>query len=238
MSTSEHAEYMPPVAVSDASVRECVMYANLVLRGENSDQIGTPLTVAISTEFDRWLTGHDAEVTAAALASTPSPAQPTEARETYLDRAIRTNTLPPRGVDPFDYPNESAPSPVQGADDRLAQAEAVIAAIEAWRREPFAGNAEGGIRWTALDHIFRDYQQSPQAALNEVRAQARADEIVAIAAHFDSPGIVWHGHGGVTVYDSTEHSDAGMPRPKDISEWLRARAAELRAAPQTGDNHG
>jgi hypothetical protein len=44
-----------PVLVTDASVRECVIYANLELRGENVDQIGTPLTVEILAEFDRWL---------------------------------------------------------------------------------------------------------------------------------------------------------------------------------------
>lgn len=43
------------VKVTTASVRECVMYANLLLRGENTNQIGTALTVAISNEFDRWL---------------------------------------------------------------------------------------------------------------------------------------------------------------------------------------
>lgn len=40
--------------VTDASVRECVLYANLALRGEDTNQIGTALTVEISEAFDAW----------------------------------------------------------------------------------------------------------------------------------------------------------------------------------------
>ena len=56
-----------PVKVTDASVRECVLYANLHLRGEDTNQIGTPMTVEISGAFDRWLAEHDAKVRAEAL---------------------------------------------------------------------------------------------------------------------------------------------------------------------------
>ncbi len=50
-------ENIIPVRVTDASVRECVMYANLLLRGEDTNQIGTKLTVEISEAYDRWLEG-------------------------------------------------------------------------------------------------------------------------------------------------------------------------------------
>lgn len=50
-----------PVKVTDASVRECVLYGNLHLRGEDTDQIGTSLTVEISDAFDRWLASVKAE---------------------------------------------------------------------------------------------------------------------------------------------------------------------------------
>jgi hypothetical protein len=49
-----------PVKVTDASVRECVMYGNLRLRGEATNQIGTTLTVEISEAYDAWLEAHDA----------------------------------------------------------------------------------------------------------------------------------------------------------------------------------
>ena len=51
------------VRVTDASVRECVMYANLHGRGEDTNQIGTALSVQISSAFDAWILAHDAELT-------------------------------------------------------------------------------------------------------------------------------------------------------------------------------
>ena len=60
------AEYAP-VRVTDASVRGCVMYANLQLRGEDARAIGTRLTVEISEAYDAWLEAHDRTERAAAL---------------------------------------------------------------------------------------------------------------------------------------------------------------------------
>ena len=54
------------VMVTDASVRECVMYGNLHIRGEDTRSIGTRLTVEISKAFDAWLEAHDREVAAKA----------------------------------------------------------------------------------------------------------------------------------------------------------------------------
>lgn len=54
-------EYVP-VKVHDASVRECVMYANLNLRGLDTNQIGTHITVEISQAYDAWLTAHNARI--------------------------------------------------------------------------------------------------------------------------------------------------------------------------------
>lgn len=59
------AEYVP-VRVTDASVRGCVMYANLQLRGEDARAIGTRLTVEISEAYDAWLEAHDRTERAAA----------------------------------------------------------------------------------------------------------------------------------------------------------------------------
>lgn len=131
----------------------------------------------------------------AALASTPSPAQPTEASE----REALARVLNPR---PFDaepagdvFPEPEmqehyetiyaesvkqrqdevyevadailaagfrlAPSPVQGADDRLAQAEAVIADALTVHPQEWPGL---DARCTcSLCNILATYQQSPQA---------------------------------------------------------------------------
>ena len=48
--------------VTDASVRESVMFVNLHLRDEDTNQIGTKLSVGISEAYDEWLAAHDAEV--------------------------------------------------------------------------------------------------------------------------------------------------------------------------------
>lgn len=56
-----------PVKVTDASVRESVMHANLYFRGEDVNQIGTPLTVEISKAYDGWLAQVRAEARRDAL---------------------------------------------------------------------------------------------------------------------------------------------------------------------------
>jgi hypothetical protein len=48
------SDYIKPVA-SDLTVQQSFIYAQLALRGEDTNQIGTELSVAISAEFDRWL---------------------------------------------------------------------------------------------------------------------------------------------------------------------------------------
>lgn len=55
-----------PVRVTDASVRECVMFGNLHLRGEDTNSIGTPLTVEISEKYDDWLADRDRKIAAEA----------------------------------------------------------------------------------------------------------------------------------------------------------------------------
>ena len=97
-----------------------------------------------------------------------------------------------------------AASPVQGADDRLAQ-EVIAAAL-------LVGGEDAK---TVLDEVWRileAYQQSPQAALNEVRAGALEDARPRFDAH-----------------DWTQYM---MFTPGHL---LAVLAAELRAAPQTGD---
>lgn len=44
-----------PVKVTDASVRECVLWANLAIRGLDTNAVGTSMTVAINEAYDRWL---------------------------------------------------------------------------------------------------------------------------------------------------------------------------------------
>jgi len=51
---------------TDMSVRQSFMYAQLAVRGLNTNMIGTELTVKLSTAFDRWLAAHDREVAAKA----------------------------------------------------------------------------------------------------------------------------------------------------------------------------
>ncbi len=41
------------------------------------------------------------------------------------------------------------------------------------------------------------------------------------ADHFDTPRIVWFGSTGVTVFDNVEHAEEGLPRPKDLTVWMR-----------------
>lgn len=48
------SKYIKPVA-SGLTVKQSFIYAQLVLRDEDTSQIGTELFVAISAEFDRWL---------------------------------------------------------------------------------------------------------------------------------------------------------------------------------------
>lgn len=59
------SEYTP-VKATDRTVKESFLYAQVAVSGEKTDQIGTPLTVEITKEFDRWLAQHDAEVAAKA----------------------------------------------------------------------------------------------------------------------------------------------------------------------------
>lgn len=101
-----------------------------------------------------------------------------------------------------------APSPVQGADDRLA-AEAVIAEIQhLWRTQ------KPEVFHVRVRQVIAAYQQSPQAALNEVRAGAL--EEAADAVDTEAPDEPWAG----ASFESH-------------ATWLRDSAAELRAAPQT-----
>ena len=62
------SEYTPTtdqvLEPTDASVRESFMYAQLAVRGLDTNAIGTPLTVKLSAAFDGWLAAHDAEITA------------------------------------------------------------------------------------------------------------------------------------------------------------------------------
>lgn len=103
-----------------------------------------------------------------------------------------------------------APSPVQGADDRLAYDEALMLAVDRYLDDSINvyDLAEEAEMWRKADRN----QQSPQAALNEVRAQTLLDE-------------------------AEEWGDAttAIFSPAYVKRHLRARAAELRAAPQTGD---
>lgn len=66
-----------------------------------------------------------------------------------------------------------APSPVQDADDRLAQAAREwLAVLDAERQT----DSEAQIKFEILADLLATYQQSPQAALNEVRANERTVE--------------------------------------------------------------
>jgi len=144
----------------------------------------------------------------AALASTPSPAQPTEVCEREELLAEATGVLAFRGygsekgIDVFKRMYLALtldPSPVQGADDRLA---AIIAEVQELTRQ--------GYPTGILVRLIAAYQQSPQAALNEVRADA--------------------------LDDLGDHLAKYSLSPQDTLEVIRDRAAELRAAPQAGDS--
>lgn len=50
--------------VTDASLRESFMYAQLVVRGLDTNMIGTPLTVELSKAFDAYFAAHDKNVRA------------------------------------------------------------------------------------------------------------------------------------------------------------------------------
>ena len=52
--------------VTDASLRQSFMYAQLAVRGLDTNMIGTSLTVELSKAFDAYFAAHDAEVAAKA----------------------------------------------------------------------------------------------------------------------------------------------------------------------------
>lgn len=52
---------VPVYEATDASVRESYMYAQLALRGIDTETIGTALTVELSSAFDVWLAQVKAE---------------------------------------------------------------------------------------------------------------------------------------------------------------------------------
>lgn len=170
---------------------------------------------------------------AAALASTPSPAQPTEAHSHRNNRTREGDfaelQLVIRG--PWERWLDGewrvidglAPSPVQGADDRLARE---VAAKAVWVAQQY----DQAWAASAVDDVFSPaddwpedallaerlataalatYHQSPQAALNEVRAGAHDEAVAMVCEMAGLPNVNW-------------------PNPH--------RAAELRAAPQTGDS--
>lgn len=62
-----------PVKATYMTVSESFVYAQLSVRGEKTDQIGTPFTVKIRREFDRWLTQHDEEIVARTLLALAKP---------------------------------------------------------------------------------------------------------------------------------------------------------------------
>ena len=54
--------------VTDEILRETYMYGQLHVRGEDTNQFGTPLTVSLSQGFDRWVAERDSEVAETAKA--------------------------------------------------------------------------------------------------------------------------------------------------------------------------
>lgn len=48
--------------MTDAAIRESFLYAQLHLRGHDTNEFATGVTVALNGAFDRWLAAHDREV--------------------------------------------------------------------------------------------------------------------------------------------------------------------------------
>lgn len=247
MTTSEHAEQAPIITLADSFVGgDPVNALAIVLMkawGKADPNSGV-------SQHPASYTANFADMARAALASTPSPAQPTEAN-VPLEEGPATIRMMPESPETSQrhwsmYCDECdieegmadsaterwlvkrvyahnhemhskarlAPSPVQGADDRLAQAlhDATVEAsnkLSAARGTP-PTPSETQLRALrdAARAFLATYQQSPQAALNEVRAKALED---ASWAHMQD-----------------------TRNPAEVRDMLRARAAELRAAPQTG----
>ena len=54
-----------------------------------------------------------------------------------------------------------------------------------------------------------------------------------LADHFDTPGLVGFGYKSVTVYNSREEYEAGKPRAKDLTVWMRDQLSD---APMVGSS--
>jgi hypothetical protein len=48
---------------------------------------------------------------------------------------------------------------IQSAEE-IERLTSIIEAVDAWQREPYAGNADGGIRWTALRGLLRESEST------------------------------------------------------------------------------
>ena len=80
--TPTNADANTPVRpVTDASARESFMYAQLAVRGVDTDSIGTALTIELSKAWDTYLAGVRAQAVAA-LSSPPTD----DVREALTDR--------------------------------------------------------------------------------------------------------------------------------------------------------
>lgn len=218
MTTSEHADLI--AAYDDA-------YADAFVREPGSD----------GGLIEKQ--AHEAGILAvAALASTQSPAQPTEANEREALAKILAeasygdghswDAIKSFGNDGPFYARADAilaagfrlaPSPVQGADDRLAQAEIDLAKYAVEHDHPEYG---GGWFFSpdGIEDLIATYQQSPQAALNEVRAEhieySWDDRKTLLDVYYNAGGKVGE----------------GLSLREDIYDGLIA-VANLHAAPQT-----
>lgn len=187
-------------------------------------------------------------ILAAGYRLAPSPAQPTEPahiEQMYYGFIKRASD---EGIEPEQWDTWAltalwnaaqieaalAPSPVQGADDRLALSLALHRKSSytqdgktmewAWRctcgeelsmgGSPVPAGIEVGYYRQAQHQaeVLATYKQSPQAALNEARAGALLDA----ANEWSKSEVMSHWDGYA-------------------EKFLRARAAELRGAPQTGE---
>lgn len=90
-------------------------------------------------------------------------------------------------------------------------------------------------RWLGDDvwMLDEDYQEELVARFNQFIANVKAEALEELADHFATPQVVRQGDRGVFVYNSAEHADTPRSRPKRLTDFMRARAAEYRSGART-----